>query len=131
MENVEVVRRAFEAMARGDRAAILADFAADATIDFTDSRAPYAGTYQGHDGLNDLLDQIMEAWESFTWEAEDFIAIDDHVVVPLRTSMRGRGSGIDVESQGGAVYTVRNGRIVRYKQCQSKEEALAAAGMRT
>jgi hypothetical protein len=56
--------------------------------------------------------------------------VGDKVVLAARVRFRGRGSGVEVGGGGmGAVYTLRDGKIVRYEQLQSKVEALKAAGL--
>ena len=64
------------------------------------------------------------------WLPEDFIAVgDDHVVVPLRMHMRGKGSGAEVEAQTNNVWTLRDGKAVRIGVYNSRAEALEAASL--
>src|SRR5918995_5377838 len=73
----------------------------------------------------------MEAWASITWLSTEYIEVGDKVVLAARARFHGRGSDVEVEGGGmGAVYMLRDGRIVRYQQLQSKAEALEAAGLR-
>ena len=53
----------------------------------------------------------------------------DDVVVLLRQSGSGKGSGVPVESVFGWIYTVTEGRISRVRLFPSPEEALKAAGL--
>jgi ketosteroid isomerase-like protein len=39
---------------------------------------------------------------------------------------RGKGSGIDMEARGAMLWTLQEGKIVRVKMFQTKEEALEA-----
>jgi ketosteroid isomerase-like protein len=43
---------------------------------------------------------------------------------------RGRGSGVEVEARFYEVYTVRDGRTVRWEEFSDRAEALKAAGLR-
>jgi hypothetical protein len=57
--------------------------------------------------------------------------MEDRVVLAARARFEGRGSGIEVTGGGmGAVCTLRDGKIVRYQQLQTRAEALQAAGVR-
>jgi ketosteroid isomerase-like protein len=129
-ENMEIVRRNREALQRGDIDAFLEGIDPGLEIDFSEVRGPNRGVFHGHDGARELFDSFWEAWESVTPLSTDYIEVDDKVVLAGRSSFRGRGSGIEVEAGMGAVYTLRGGKIVRYKQLQSRAEALEAAGLR-
>jgi hypothetical protein len=43
---------------------------------------------------------------------------------------QGRASGVDVETPGAAIWTLRAGKVTRLTLCQSSAEALKAAGLR-
>jgi ketosteroid isomerase-like protein len=48
-----------------------------------------------------------------------------------RISGRARGSGVETSQQVVVLYTVRDGLIVRGREYQTRDEALAAAKSRT
>jgi len=52
------------------------------------------------------------------------------VVVLYRAVGRGKGSGIDLETRFGHVWTVREGRAVRWEILRTPAEALEAVGLR-
>jgi ketosteroid isomerase-like protein len=56
-------------------------------------------------------------------------AADDTVILIGRVQERGRASGIEVESHGAAVWTLREGKVVRFTIYQSGAEALKAVGL--
>jgi ketosteroid isomerase-like protein len=128
-ENVEVVRRVFEARNRGDIEAALACATQDVVIDFSSSQGPWAGIYRGHEGIRRQWGVLSEAFDQFSWEAEEFIDAGEAVVVPARFFFRGRESRIETSSRGAQVYWLAEGKIVRYRQCQDRAEALAAVGL--
>jgi ketosteroid isomerase-like protein len=129
-ENVEVVKRSVEAYRRGDIDACLEEVGDDVELDFSRVRGPDRGVYRGSEGFRELFATFMEAWESITWLSTEYIEAGEQVVFATRARFHGRGSGIEVEGGGmGAVYTLRDGKIVRYEQFQSKAEALEAAGL--
>jgi ketosteroid isomerase-like protein len=129
-ENVELVKRSVEAYRRGDIDACLEGLGDDVELDFSRVRGPYRGVHRGREGARAIMATFMEAWESITWLSTEYIEAGEQVVLATRARFHGRGSGIEVEGGGmGAVYTLRDGKIVRYQQLQSKAEALEAAGL--
>ena len=129
-ENVETVRRAYEAFSRGGLDALVVYFHPDAEYDITAAIGPYAGMYYGRAAIRSFLADYFESWEYVRMEPEDFIEVgEDRVVVPLRLNMRGTGSGVAVEAQTTNVWTVRDGKAVRVAVYNDKAQALEAAGM--
>jgi uncharacterized protein len=127
-ENVEIVRRSFEAFARGDFETAFAAHAPD-TSWCTASDEPDQQTYRGLDGLRKLVASLDELWEgrfAGTMTFEDFIDRGDWVVVPWHARMHGRMSGIDVEVEETYAVRVREGKIVRVDEFRSSGQALEA-----
>ena len=71
----------------------------------------------------------LEAWEERRLEPEEFLHAGDLVVLRLHEYRRGRGSGIEMESDTAVVFTVRDGRVVRMQGYMDQSAALAAAGL--
>jgi ketosteroid isomerase-like protein len=132
-ENVEVVRRLYEAARRGDAETVLSLYHREVELDF--SRIPHAtvigrGLYHGHEGLRSWYREWDEAWESFEQVYEELIDVGEHVISVWSQRGRGRMSGAEVElRRAGAVWTVSNGQVVRLVGFPSREEALEAVGL--
>jgi ketosteroid isomerase-like protein len=127
-ENVEIVRRNYEAFGRGDVHAAFEDFAPDFELDM--SRA--IGTDRGVYSLNQfrrLSEEFLEAWETVQVRADELIDAGEHVVMPFTNRLRGR-DGIEVQARGTWLCTIRDGLIVRICLYQEVQEALEAAGLR-
>jgi ketosteroid isomerase-like protein len=74
--------------------------------------------------------EIRSSYDDVTVEPEEFIDTSgDEVVVIARVSGRGRTSGIEIEWRQGYIWTVRDGRGVRFEWFNRPEQALAAAGL--
>lgn len=132
-ENVEVVRRLYDAVARRDTEAVLELY--DSEIEWDGSRnrwsevLPARATWKGIENLKNLFRTYYEMWESFDDEVEELIDAGDHVVAVVNSRGRGRESGLEVEWLGNAgLWTVRDGRIVRVVWFPTREEAMKAAG---
>jgi ketosteroid isomerase-like protein len=79
--------------------------------------------------LGRVLEPFWAEFDDLHVELRELMDAGDHVFAAATVRFRGRGSGVEVGGGGmGAVYTLRDGKIVRYEQFQSKAEALEAAG---
>ncbi|HVS28420.1 MAG TPA: nuclear transport factor 2 family protein [Solirubrobacteraceae bacterium] len=127
-DNVEIVQGFFEARNRGDLGCL--DYIeADAEFDLSESRSPYHGIYRGHEQIRKHWETLREAWAEAEMHPEEPVAVGDHVVVTVRVSARGRSSGVQLQGFGANVYTLRDGKIVRFKLFQTRAEALKAVGL--
>jgi ketosteroid isomerase-like protein len=126
-ENVEIVRRSYDAYGRGDLEAALVDL--DPEIEIYDHDIPESSEYRGLEGLFRWQADWESSWESWRWEPEEFIEAGERVVAVLRVHAKGRQSGADVERVDGAVWTLREGKCVRLDYFGSRDQALEAAGL--
>jgi ketosteroid isomerase-like protein len=131
-ENVEIVRRIFEAAARRDVEAVLSLY--DTEVEFDNTRAPHGGlvrrgVFRGHDGIRAFYREYMEAWEYLSEELEELIDAGEHVISIQTSRARGRTSGAEVETPHmPGVWTIRNGKVIRVAWLATRQEALEAAG---
>ena len=88
---------------------------------------------QVYRGLPELIREYekvdLEAWEERRLEPQEFLHVDDLVVLLLHEYRRGKGSGVELESDTAAVVTVRDGRVVRIQGYMDQDAALKAAGL--
>lgn len=77
-----------------------------------------------------MVQEGTEVFDDFRWEADEFIDAGDAVVVPGRFYSRGRGSGVETVARGVEVFWLTEGKVVRWRLCQDRREALEAAGLR-
>jgi ketosteroid isomerase-like protein len=129
-ENVEIVRRVMRCFADEDMEAALADIHPQATLDWSNSNAPDSGVYTGHTAWRDFMRARDEALGKRRFDSVELLTpADDTVVLIGRVREQGRASGIEVESRGAAVWTLREGKIVSFKIYQSSDDALKAVGL--
>jgi uncharacterized protein len=126
--NVDIVRSFHEAFGAGDRAEWRMHFAPDIDWDVTASTMPLAKVYRGHKGVEDFFRDWLGTWDDFRMNTLEVIDAGDSVVVVFQQTGRGRTSGIEVDRLFHAVYDLRDGKVVRLRLFDSREEALAAAG---
>ena len=73
----------------------------------------------------------MEAFEVYWTEVEDFLdASDDQVLVILRDHGRLKGSDAEIQQIGASLWTLRERKVVRIDFYPTREQGLAAAGLR-
>jgi ketosteroid isomerase-like protein len=129
-ENMELVRRVYDAATRRDSTAVLALYDPDVELDNTRLQVVSGGVYHGHAGLRAFFQQWNEAWESIDYDVEELIdAGDDHVVSVVSRHGRGRSSGIEVAVRVALLWTIRDGKVIRVVWFPTRDEALEAAGI--
>ena len=126
-ENVEVVRRMYDAYLSGDFETALALI--DPEVVFDVSIRPEGKVYRGHEGVVEALRTWTGTWEAFRMEVEEIIDAGDQVVAVDTQSGRGRGSGLPLAQQTASVFTISDGKIVKVLWLTSREKALEAAGL--
>lgn len=127
-ENAELVRRFYEAWARDDFPGPLELM--DPDIEYVNpAEAVEPGTRRGMPAFAEAVEKLLQSWEFWRAEIEELTVVGDEVAVVLRYRARGRGSGIDIEGRESALWTLRNGKVVRYEWFKGPEEALDAAGL--
>ena len=129
-ENVEIVREAFVAFLGGDQ---------EKTAELVDPKVEFHGTVgglqegqiaYGQSEIDQTFEsQDLEAWEERRLEAEEFLDAGDDVVVLLHEYRRGKGSGVELETETAVVVAVSGGRVVRIQGYMDREAALEAVGL--
>ena len=112
-ENVELVRRAYEAFNRRDADAIVAMMDPEGELyPYAIAEARGAG-YHGHEGLRRYVADVEAMFETFEVDLQEFTeAADDTVFV--RGRLRGRSrDGRDVDMAVGWLWTIHQGRLCR------------------
>lgn len=128
-ENVEIVRRVAEAFQAGDRDYWREVFAPDIIWDLSRSDLLVAGVVRGHDAVEAFFRDWLGTWDEYEATTLELIDGGDSVVHCFHQRGRGKHSGIETERDYFAVYELEDGVIVRYRHFESREEALAAAGL--
>jgi len=90
---------------------------------------PTAGIYRGPHEHAGAMREWLGEWDDFALSADEFIDAGDSVVVPFSVRARGKGSGAWVERRWAHVWTLRNGRVVRFEVHLDVDRALEAAGI--
>jgi ketosteroid isomerase-like protein len=127
-ENVELVRRGFDAVFDEDWEAALSRL--DPDVEVHDFDIPDAGVYHGHDGFLAWLKGWGEGWDS--WHVEDLAfraAGDNQVIALFRMVAKGGHSGMELERNDAIVYRIDGGLIARIEYFNDQKLALEAVGL--
>jgi ketosteroid isomerase-like protein len=124
-DNVALVQAAFDAYLRGDEPAMLELVAADVVVTQFPDQADVRD-YRGHEGLRQVMAEWIGTWDDWSIEMLGARELGDLVLVSARQRGRGKGSGAPIEAEVTFVFTVREGRIARWKMFQSEQQALEA-----
>ena len=125
-ENVELVRRGFEAVRRGDWAALAALMDPHVLLRL-DPRFPEQRIY----GRDPVIAWYQGLWESGGTDIhiDEVMDLGDRVLARWCWHIRGPRSGIEGDQRGSGIYTFRRGQIVLEEHFLEHEEALEAVGL--
>jgi ketosteroid isomerase-like protein len=126
-ENVEIVRRVYDAYRSGDFETAFGFI--DPEVVFDVSIRPEGKVYRGHEGVAEALRTWTGTWEAFRIEVEELIDAGDHVIGVEHQSGRGKGSGLPLAQVYFSVFTLGDGKITRIAWFQNRRDALEAAGL--
>jgi ketosteroid isomerase-like protein len=85
-------------------------------------------TYRGREGIRRYIDSFYEVMDEIRFVPEEFIEVEDSVVVPMRVVAKGKETGIEVEQFAVQVWTLENGKALRIDAYSTREQALEALG---
>ena len=86
-------------------------------------------TYAGIDGMRELWLDWLTPWATYRAEIEDVIDLGDQVLVLGRSFGRLEGGTNEVVIVYAELWTVRDGKIIRYEGYPDRSEALKAVGL--
>jgi uncharacterized protein len=134
--NVEIVGSLLAAGANMDKQALLAALpeliaqSCDPDIEWVEDPQRADGrVYRGHEGVQQSFERWLEQWDEYGYEAERLVDCGEDVLLIARERGTGRTSGASVSSRIFAVYTIRAGKIARYREFYDEKLALQTVGL--
>ena len=131
-ENVEVVRRIYDATARRDDVTPFELYSEEIVWDMSQTaRAAFYAqpVYRGHAGVRELWRETLAALGDVDFAVDELTDAGEHVLAGIRDRAVGRASGVPVEARHFAVWTLAAGKIVRLDMFDERDRALEAAGL--
>jgi ketosteroid isomerase-like protein len=121
--DVEALERGYAALNRGDLSVVL-DLL-DPDIEWHEpAPSPDAGAHRGRDSFERFFRGWLDSFESFRVEPERVVQRGDQLVAVVRQTGTGRSSGVQVETRLAHVWTVANGKAVRWEAVTDHEAVL-------
>ena len=127
-QNIETVQRSVELWSNGDWEAFGTVYDPNVVV-LPPENWPDGQINTGLDAWIQQSIQLKEAWETDQLLSDQPHEIGDSVVIHLRWTTKGRGSGIGVGAEFWAVNTLLAGKIVRIAFFLDRAHALAAVGL--
>jgi ketosteroid isomerase-like protein len=123
-ENVEIMRRSFDAFTRGEVSEVIDAIDENAVI-----RPIIGPEWHGPQGFLDMLADWVEGFDELTITPEEFFDAGDDVVVRVRQEGRGSSTGVPVQVNFWFVHSLKDGKMIRLEMFEDREPAFAAAGL--
>ena len=125
-ENVEIVRRSFEAFQRGGPDAML-DLFSDTVITYR--AEPDGATFDGKAGFRDAAADWTEDFSEWQVLPQEFTDLGERVLVRVRQVAQGRSSGVRVEEDFWFLFELTGSKVSKLSFYSRHAEALEAAGL--
>jgi ketosteroid isomerase-like protein len=130
-ENVEFLRSGYGALQRGDLESFTALARERLRPDFEFHHVWDGRVFRGFEGTMEWISDTRETWAEYSQQVEEIADLgEDDVLVVVRISGRGGGSGVPVAQELAVVWTFEGDKAVQARSFTSREEALEAAGAR-
>ena len=129
--NVEVFKRAFDAVNRRDAESLLSEL--DPEVEWHGAILMAMGgnrtVYRGHEGVREWLRDLYETLSEFHADYPDIRDLGDRTVALGVVRGRGTASEAEIQSPHGTVVEFKNGKAIRVRTYLDPKEALEAAGL--
>ena len=125
---VQVLRRGYQALARGDLGDILTLLDPDVEIRIADGLFGEVLEFRGHRGYRALIERTIETCTSFRVEIEDVLEAGEQMLAIVRMEAV-RRNGTRLDGRFAHLYTLRDGRAVRFEALADLDEARRLAGL--
>lgn len=126
--NVDLVREGMESWSRGDLEGTLALIDPEIVWRPVTAWPGIQPEYRGHAGVRRFWDAFRDPWETITLEADRIRELDERLVLTRsHFRARGRASGVTTELVLHTVWTLEDGKLMRFETFTDEQAALEAA----
>src|SRR5262249_51784574 len=130
-ENVETVRKSFEAFADRGLDGLAESWDQNINWRAMEGAPDDVGEMNGAEAMRRYVGDWLDMFDDFTLAIDELVdAGDDRVVAAQRVSGRAKASGIETELRFAVVYTLHDGKVVRGREYATRDQALEAVGLR-
>ena len=126
-ENLELVRRTYEATNNGDSDAVVSYFHPE--IEFHAYPRSAEGVYHGKQAVREYIENVWEQFERVRVEVDELLDAGDQVVVVTTQHPVPKRGQQEMTAHLAEVYTIRDGLLAERRPYSTRNEALQAAGL--
>ena len=129
-QNKQTIMQDYELFQKGDIKGVLANCAEDIQISSPENEhVPFSGRFDGLYGAAEYFAKLGASLDALHFTPKDFVAEGDKVVVTGDAHWHVKSTGADFHTPWVHIFTLRDGKIVRFEQMS--DSAAAAAAFRT
>ena len=126
-KNVQIVQHLYAAFAKRDIQTLLAALADDVDWQLLGpAKIPHAGPHHGRDQVRRFFATVAETLQVEQFEPRDFIAQGDNVVALGYYTGRVKSTGRQYASEWAHVFTLRNGKVTKFREYADTANLAAA-----
>jgi ketosteroid isomerase-like protein len=133
-ENLEFVEGFFAGVGAMDRDALLAALPdlisqiCDPDVEWMEDPQRADGrVHRGHQGVQESFERWLDGFDEYGFEVERCEDLGDDVLVVANEHARGAASGAEISARNYAVLTMRDGKLLRYREFSDESSARQAA----
>jgi ketosteroid isomerase-like protein len=121
----------WDASARKDFELMLLRYAPDVEVEFDPKfeALGMGGTFQGHDGVRKMIQEVDEAWKRRERLPEFVLDLGDRVLLLGTFRLHGNVSGLELERDFAQLITPRDGLVAHEQYFFGWDKGLRAAGL--
>jgi ketosteroid isomerase-like protein len=126
-ENIKLIQQVYDRFKNGDIQSLLGLLSDDIEWQLPEvENVPFAGKRRGRDQVAQFFATLADAQEVKQFEPKEFVAQGEKVVVLGRYDWHVKATGRGYEGDWAHVFTLRDGKIVRFHEYTDTAAAAAA-----
>ena len=126
-ENIGVVRSAYDNFKSGNIPGVISLMAGDVEWQLPHiANVPITGTRTGANAVNEFFTTVTKEQEPIEFDPRQFIADGDKVVALGHYRWRVTGTGRTFDSDFAHVFTIKDGKVVRFQEFMDTAAVAAA-----
>ena len=130
-ENVELLRRFYESFNQQDLDSVLELCTDDVEVYKDPEVVEMVAAFmpRGQERVAQYLRGWLDSWSDYQARPETFLQSGEEVAALIQARARGKNSQFEIEGEMADVFTVREGRIARFRLYVQRDTALDALGI--
>lgn len=114
MNKIEITKQLYESAIAADWDSFKKHIHPDFTV-IESEGMPYAGSYKGVEGFQELVHTVFNYFEKLEIEATHYMEGDDHVVVIVSISGKGKNTGKAFESNLLELFRFKDNKVIEIR----------------